>query len=74
MSFSKQQVKDFVKQVRKNAGDGWKFLVPELREALILQKVLHVFMGQDESIKFTSVDIQKLTEDMLTEAGISETP
>ncbi len=71
MQFSKTQVKDFVKQVRKSVGDGWRFMIPEVREAMIVSKAAFILMGQVEETTFTSKDVQALIEAMLKEAGLS---
>ena len=69
--WDKRQVKEFVKQVRKDCGDGWKFLVPDIRKALIAERAFHVARGQAaESVSVDAMD--KLYHDMMVEAGLME--
>ena len=71
MSWDRQQVKLFVKQIRKDCGDGWRFLVPALRKALVAEYAFHVARGQAaESVRVEDMD--KLYQDMIIEAGLED--
>lgn len=40
--WSKSQIKDFVKEVRKETGEGWSWIVPRVKCALIAEKAFQV--------------------------------
>lgn len=54
--WNRAQVKLFAKAIRSNIGEGWRFLTPEIREAVIAQKALGVVMQQAaESVRVEDV-------------------
>jgi hypothetical protein len=69
MAWDKAQVKMFVKAVRAEVGDFWKFVTPEIREALIAKRAMLIVIGQNGETQRTE-DIEKLFRDMLEEAGL----
>jgi len=67
--WSDGQVRLFVKDVRKRVGDGWNWLVPDIRRALIAEKALSILCGQDRACIPTDALTELLTR-MLAEAGL----
>jgi hypothetical protein len=70
--WDQDQVRMFVKNVRKASGEGWnKFLGPELKEALIAREAMRTVLSlhnRDISVE----DIRSLYRRMLVEAGLVE--
>ena len=69
--FTIQQVRTFVKSVRKEAGDGWHWLVPRLREALIAERTLQIIVSQHSD----TIEVERINAlllEMLIEAGLCE--
>lgn len=71
MSFRPEQVKQFVKNLRRGVGDGWNWMTPRVREALVAEAALGVIAGQaSETVPVDAV--AALWFDMLVEAGLRE--
>ena len=76
--FDRQQVKDFVRQVRDDVGKGWDLIGHDLRSALIDAKLVQVILSQGRSalVGADAVDLQTIissTRDaMMIEAQLSE--
>lgn len=50
--FTRRQIRDFVRQTRERVGDGWAWIVDDVKEALLSQRALHALGGQaTETIK-----------------------
>jgi len=45
--WSKDQVKGFAKGLRRDVGHAWRWLVPEVHEALAARHVLAIVLGQN---------------------------
>lgn len=70
MGFGKDQVKLFVRQLRKELGSGWDYFTTDVREAFVARKAFDVIRGQNqESIPVDVMD--KLYQAMLVESGLS---
>ncbi len=69
LNFSKRQIKDFVLAVRTETGDGWKWLVPRVKEALIAERALYVLAGQHKDTVETD-QINLLLDAMPVEAEL----
>ena len=68
-AWDKQQVRLFVRQVRKDTGDGWHWMVPAVRRALVAERAFAVVRGQArDAVRVEHMD--QLLEDMLQEAGL----
>jgi hypothetical protein len=64
------QVKTFVKEVRKASGEAWnKFLGPEMREALIAREAMRTVLSMQKR-DINVEDIRSLYSRMLIEAGL----
>lgn len=71
MSWSTKQAKHFAGELRKHVGDGWTWLTPEVRIALVDQKVLSVVFGQErEDVRID--DVRRLRMEMMVAAKVSE--
>lgn len=71
MSWSIGQAKQFVRELRQHVGDGWAWLTPEVRLALVDQKVISVVFGQErEEVRID--DIRMLRLNMLSAAKVHE--
>ena len=69
--WDKSQIKMFVREVRKETGDGWDWLTPRVRKALIAERAFAVIRGQaSESVKVEAMDELYLA--MMAEAGLDE--
>jgi hypothetical protein len=69
--WDKKQVRDFVHEVKHEAGSGWAMLGPRFQEALIAERALYVLGGQFAEV--VAVDaIHELVRAMLVEAGLRE--
>ena len=69
-AWDKGQVRDFVKQVRRETGDAWDWMIPRLRSALIHERAFNVVRGQhSETVRVEQMD--KLVAAMLIEAGLA---
>jgi hypothetical protein len=69
--WDKSQIRMFVREVRKDAGDGWYWLVPKVRKALIAERAFAVIRGQAaESVRVEAMDELYLA--MMAEAGLDE--
>ena len=69
MGFSRQQAKQIVKQVRNHVREGWNFMTPEVREAMIAAACFSVIRGQmSETVAVKDMD--ELYGMMLHEAGL----
>lgn len=64
------QVCTIVKQIRKELGKAWDYMVPEVREAMIDQKVLGTVVTALPFCRITAQDISKLRQDCYIEAGL----
>ena len=67
--WSPNQVRLFVRRVREEAGNGWQWMVPRVREALIAERCLLVITGQEKE----AVSVEAATwllDAMLKEAGL----
>ena len=75
LEFDRQQVKDFVRQVRNDVGKGWDLIGHDLRSALIDAKLVKVILSQGRSA-LVGVDLQTTissTRDaMMIEAQLSD--
>lgn len=70
--FSKQQIKHFVRDVKKEfGGTGWALLVDRLREAVIAEYALFILAGQHADTIPTKA-LTDLRYAMLVEAGLRE--
>lgn len=69
--FTKAQVKTFVKDVLKEFGTGWNYLVPRLKEACIAEKAL-LILGIQAAEKLDTDRLHTLLGEMLVEAGLRE--
>jgi hypothetical protein len=56
--------------LRKELGDGWSFLVPRARQALVAERALDMLRARDGR-SATAEEMDALLEAMLREAGIS---
>lgn len=66
-----QQIRAFVKDVKKTVGDGWKWMVEPVKVALIAQKAFSVIrMQAREEVAIEAMD--ELYCAMLEEAGLEE--
>lgn len=69
--WDKSQIKSFVREVRKETGDGWDWLTPRVRKALMAERAFAVIRSQaSESVKVEAMDA--LYEAMIREAGLAE--
>ena len=70
--WDRHQVRMFVREAVDQVGPvGWQFIGPRMREALIEARALRVVTGQmREWVSVRGVEI--LTNDMLSEAGLTE--
>ena len=67
--WSDAQIKDFVRIVRRRAGDAWLWLVPDLRRALIAEKALSIIGGQDcKTVEVAAVN--ELISRMIEVSGV----
>jgi hypothetical protein len=65
------QAKMFVQQVRRETGNGWDWMVPAVRRALIAERAFAVVRGQArESVAIKAMDA--LLRDMLVIAGLED--
>jgi hypothetical protein len=70
--FHPRQIKDFVKEAKREAGDGWSMLGPRFQHALIAERALYIMGGQaSETIKTET--LHWLLHAMLVEAGVEST-
>lgn len=68
--WDKQQIKMFVKDVRKSVGAGWSYLGRPVQEALIGAKALQVLRSQAaETVPVEAMD--ELYFRMMDEAGLN---
>jgi hypothetical protein len=44
-----QQIKSFAKEICHQHGDGWPYLVPEVRTAIVDAKILSILLSQDRA-------------------------
>lgn len=49
-AWDERQIKDFAKRVRKRAGDGWAWMTPAVREALVAREVVSIIGAQSHPI------------------------
>lgn len=67
--FDKRQVREFVKQVKAEAGIAWPMFGPRLQHALIAERALYI-MGSQARGTVTTDEIHWLVNAMLKEAGL----
>jgi hypothetical protein len=67
-------VRDFVKQAKDKVGrQGWAYLSPEMREALIAQRFVLVVLANDRGHNEVRLSaLSTLYSDMLSAAGLTE--
>jgi hypothetical protein len=71
MAFSNPQIKLFAKFLKKELGDGWRFMTPEVREAFVSARAFSIIRNQHaESVKVSDMD--QLLSGMLTELGLGD--
>lgn len=70
IAWSKDQIASFVRQVRQHTGQGWNWIVPELRAALIAQKALTVLTSVNERGELPAGAAGELYARMLEEAKL----
>lgn len=68
--WSKQQINQFARDIRLVWGGGWPFFTPDVRHAIVDQKILSVLQGQ-VSEAITQVAIRDLSTALYTEMGIN---
>ena len=66
--WDKSQIKRFVQEVRKETGDGWDWLTPRVRKALIAERAFAVIRSQP--VRVEAMDELYLA--MRTEAGLDD--
>jgi hypothetical protein len=66
MGWNTQQAKSVAKALDRVVGDGWRYLTPEVRSALIAKAVLMVILGQVKDSVLVS-DVQALLDDVTRE-------
>lgn len=69
---SADRARTLIKTVRKQAGDGWKFLTPELREALVMAAAARLVQSQDLEKYAPAVALIDSVEKAMTESGVLE--
>ena len=70
-NWSKNQVREFVKEARGHLGKGWDYLVPEVQIAVIRSQALRILQRQSCN-QIPASNIDWLVSAMLEEAGFSE--
>jgi hypothetical protein len=70
--FGKDQIRQFVKQVKDKVGYGWKLLGPDLQRALIAEKAVSVLIGQRRGSSIPQEAVRQLYVDMCRVAGVLE--
>jgi hypothetical protein len=45
--WSREQVREFCKRLKNDVGDGWRFMVPEVREAMVARFAFYIAAGQN---------------------------
>lgn len=70
-NFSPRQVKDFVKQLKAEAGHAWPMLGRRFQEALVAEKALGILGTQVAGMTRTD-GIHELWNAMLVEAGLRD--
>ncbi len=71
MTWNKQQIASFAKEIRRRHSGGWPYLVPEVRSAIVEAKVLSIVRLQaSETITIAAVD--ELTALMHAEMGTAQ--
>jgi hypothetical protein len=71
MGWNRQQVKIFVQQVRDEARDGWQWITPRLRAALIAEKAFTISRHQ-AAVSVSVEAMNELLNAMLDEARCLE--
>lgn len=72
MSKHENRARALVKTVRKQAGDGWKFLTPELREALVMAAAARLIQAQELEQYAPAVGLIEAVEAAMTASGVVE--
>ena len=65
------QIKVMAKQLRKDIGGGWKWLVPEVRSAIVDSRVLSIVQGQHKE-SVPRAEIRELHNALHAEMGTGE--
>lgn len=69
--WSFDQVRQFAGLLRKEVGDGWEWMVPAVREALVHQRAFSIVRGQDR-VTVPVEEMDKLLRVMLVLTGLEK--
>lgn len=69
--FNERQVREFVKQAKREWGCGWGSLGERFQHALIVERAAYIMAGQ-ASETITPADVTWLIHSMLVEEGLEE--
>lgn len=67
--FTRQQVRNFVKDTKEEAGYGWRMLGERFQHALVVERAFYVMAGQASMLVSTET-MSWLVDAMLAEAGL----
>jgi hypothetical protein len=69
--WTRAQVREFCKRLKNDVGDGWRYMVPEVQEAMVARFAFFIAAGQ-HSEKVDCRDMMNLFVDMARAMGLRD--
>lgn len=68
--WDKDQIKLFAKTIRKDLGQAWDFMVPQVREAMVDSFILRIIFSQRGDVPVN--DVKTLRHNLLVQLDLAE--